>query len=121
MILPFYQLSLRTTDRRSGQGKKEQIEEQLCGGLSLGHFGTSNSHPIIVNVIGAVPKRDSSELRPIMDCSRPLTFSANSHMDLDHYKYTTVDEAACKAKLGFWLAKIDLKHAYRSVGTHPFS
>ena len=42
-------------------------------------------------------------------------------MDLDHYKYTTVDEAACKAKPGFWLAKIDLKHAYRSVGTHPSS
>ena len=54
-----------------------------------------------------------------MDCSRPLALSANSYMDLDHYKYTTVDEAACKAKPGFWLAKVDLKHAYRSVGTHP--
>ena len=56
-----------------------------------------------------------------MDRSRPLAFSANSYMDLDHYKYTTVDEAACKAKPGFWLAKIDLKHAYRGVGTHPSS
>ena len=56
-----------------------------------------------------------------MDCSRPLALSATSYMDLDHYKYTTVDEAACKAKPGFWLAKIDLKHAYRSVGTHPSS
>lgn len=56
-----------------------------------------------------------------MDCSRPLAMSANSYMDLDHYKYTTVDEVACKAKPGFWLAKIDLKHAYQSVGTHPSS
>ena len=54
-----------------------------------------------------------------MDCSRPLALSANSYMDLDHYKYTTVDEAACKAKPGFWLAKIDLKHAYEVLGlTH---
>ena len=51
----------------------------------------------------------------IMDCSQPLELSANSHMDLDHYKYTTVDEAACKAKPGFLLAKIGLKHANRSV------
>ena len=102
-------------------GAKGQIEEQLWKGLSLGHFGSSNTPPIIVNAIGAVPKRDSSELRLIIDCIRPLALSANSYMDLDHYKYTTVDEAACKAKPGFWLAKIDLKHAYRSVGTHPSS
>ena len=67
---------------------KEQIEEQLCKGLSLGHFGSSNTPPTIVNAIGAVPKRDSSELRMIMDCRRPLALSANSYMDLDHYKYT---------------------------------
>lgn len=103
-------------------GAKEQIEGQLSEGLSLGHFATSTTLPtIIVNAIGAVPKRDSSELRMIMDCSRPFAASANSYMDLDHYKYVTVDEAACQAKPGFWLAKIDLKHAYRSVGTHPNS
>ena len=65
--------------------------------------------------------KGTPELRLIMDCSRPLVLSANSSIDLDHYKYTTVDEEACKAKPGFWLAKIDLKHAYRSVGTHPSS
>ena len=117
-VLPAFTKNNRSALR---PGAKEQIEEQLCKGLSLGHFGSSTTPPIIVNAIGAVPKRDSSELRLIMDCSRPLALSANSYMDLDHYKYTTVDEAACKAKPGFWLAKIDLKHAYRSVGTHPSS
>ena len=117
-VLPAFTKNNRSALR---PGAKEQIEDELCKGLSLGHFGSSNTPPIIVNAIGAVPKRDSSELRLIMDCSRPLALSANSYMDLDHYKYTTVDEAACKAKPGFWLAKIDLKHAYRSVGTHPSS
>lgn len=93
-------------------GAKEQIEEQLSEGLSLGHFATSTTLPTIVNAIGAVPKRDFSELRMIMDCSRPSAASANSYMDLDHYKYVTVDEAACQAKPGFWLPKVDLKHAY---------
>ena len=108
-VLPTFTKNNRSALR---PGAKEQIEEQLCNGLSLRHFGTSNTHPIIVNPIGAVPKRDSLELRLIMDCSRPVTMSANSFMDLYHYKYSTVDEAACKAKPGFWLAKIDLKHAY---------
>lgn len=102
-------------------GAKEQIEEQLCKGLLQGHFALPKTPPAIVNAIGAVPKRDSSELRMTMDCSRPFAVSANSYMDLDHYKYVTVDEAACKAKPHFWLAKVDLKHAYRSVGTHPNS
>ena len=114
-------LPVLTKNNRSAlrPGAKEQIEEQLCQGLSKGHFGTSNTPHIIVNAIGAVPKGDS-ELRLIMDCSRPLPLSANSYMDLDHYKNTIVDVAACKAKPSFWLAQIDLKHAYRSVGTHPF-
>ena len=56
-----------------------------------------------------------------MDCSRPLNTSANAYMDLEHYKYVTVDHAADQAQPGCWLAKVDLKHAYRSVGTHPDS
>lgn len=66
----------------------------------------------------AVPKRDSTELRMTMVCNRLFAKSANSYMDLDHYKYVTVDEAACKAKPGFWLAKVDLKHVYMRVDTH---
>ena len=56
-----------------------------------------------------------------MDCSRPLMMNANSYMDLEHYKYVTVDDAANLCQPGCWLAKVDLKHAYRSVGTHPDS
>ena len=47
--------------------------------------------------------------------------NANSYMDLEHYKYVTVDDAANLCQSGCWLAKVDLKHAFRSVGTHPDS
>ena len=40
-------------------------------------------------------------------------------MDLEHYKYVTVDDVVNLCQPGRWLAKVDLKHAYRSVGTHP--
>ena len=104
-------------------GAKDQIEAQLIKGLREDHFAIAvkTNMPIIINALGAVPKKDSNELRMIMDCSRPLTMNANSYMDLEHYKYVTVDDAANLCQPGCWLAKVDLKHAYRSVGTHPES
>ena len=104
-------------------GTKDQIEAQLVKGLQQGHFGvTDKSHmPTIINALGAVPKKDSNEVRMIMDCSRPPTMNANSYIDLEHYKYVTVDDAANLCQPGCWLAKVDLKQAYRSVGTHPDS
>ena len=104
-------------------GAKDQIEAQIEQGLLDGHWALADETqtPLIVNALGAVPKKDSTELRMIMDCSRPLNTSANSYMDLEHYKYVTVDHAADQAQPGCWLAKVDLKHAYRSVGTHPDS
>ena len=97
-------------------GAKDQIEQ----GLLDGHLALADEMhtPLIVNALGAVPKKDSTELRMIMDCSRPLNTSANSYMDLEHYKYVTVDHAADQAQPGCWLEKVDLKHGYRSVGTH---
>ena len=87
------------------------------------HFALADeTHtPLIFSAPGAVPKEDLTELRMIMDHTRPLDTSANSYMDLEHYKYVTVDDAAAQAQPGCWLAKVDLKHAYRSVGTPPDS
>ncbi|PFX19998.1 hypothetical protein AWC38_SpisGene15571 [Stylophora pistillata] len=97
---------------------KDQIEVQLVKGLQQDHFGIADhSHmPTIINALGAVPKKDSDEVRMIMDYSRPSTMNANSYIDLDHYKYVTVDDAANLCQPGCWLAKVDFKHAYRSVG-----
>ena len=104
-------------------GTKDQIEAQLVKGLQQDHFAVADqSHiPTIINALGAVPKKDSNEVRMIMDCSRPPTMNANSYLDLEHYKYVTVDDAANLCQPGCWLEKVDLKNAYRNVGTHPDS
>ena len=47
--------------------------------------------------------------------------NANSYMDLEHYKYVTVDDAANLCQPGCWLKKVDLKNVYRIVGKHPDS
>ena len=77
-------------------GAKNQIEAQLVKGLREDHFAIADTAnmPIIINALEAVPKKDSNELRMIMDCSRPLMMNSNSYMDLKHYKYVSVDDAA---------------------------
>ena len=61
-------------------GTKAQIEAQLVKGLQQDHFAVADqSHmPTIINALGAVPKKNSKEVRMIMDCSRPPTMNANS-------------------------------------------
>ena len=96
------------------------IEGQLVKGLREDHSvieGKANM-PIIINALRPVPKKDSNELRLIMDCSRPLMMNANSNMALEQYKYVAIDDETNLCQPGCWLAKVDLKHAYRSVGTH---
>ena len=67
-------------------GAQEQIEAQLVNGLQLDHFAVADqSHmPLVINALGAVPKKNSDEVRMVMDCSRPPTMNANSYIDLDH-------------------------------------
>ena len=103
-------------------GTQDQIDAQLVKDLQQDHFAVADqSHmpTIIINAIGAVPKKNSDEVRRIMDCSPPPTMNTNSYIDLEHYKYVTVDDAANLYQPGCWLAKVDLKNDYRSVGTHP--
>ena len=120
IVLPAFTKSNKSALR---PGTKDQIEAQLDKGLRQDHFAVADQSqiPIIINALGAVPKKNSDEVRMIMDCSRPPTINANSYIDLEHYKYVTVDDAANLCQPGCWLAKVDLKNAYRSVGTHPDS
>ena len=61
-------------------GAKNQIEAQLVKGLREDHFAIADkaNMPIIIDALEAVPKKDSNELRMIMDCSRPLMMNSNS-------------------------------------------
>ena len=55
-------------------GAKKQIEAQLAKGLREDHFAIADkaNMPFIINALEAVPKKDSSKSRMILDCSRTL-------------------------------------------------
>ena len=95
------------------------VENQIRKEISLGRYYISDSKPRIISAIGAVPKPDSNDIRLIHDCSRPLGQSINSFASVERFSFETIDSAISMAKPGFWLAKVDLKSAYRHVAIHP--
>ena len=65
--------------------------------------------------MAAIPKPDGG-VRLIHDCSRPTGMAVNDYCSADwHQKFSRVDDAALLMTPGCYLAKVDLRSAYRSV------
>jgi hypothetical protein len=71
--------------------------------------------------MGVIPKQGGG-VRIIHDCSRPLGSAVNDYApDLEKQRFQTTDDAAKLVSHGCFLAKCDLRHAYRSVALSPES
>ncbi len=95
------------------------VEEQIYEELLEGNYVVSHRKPTIVSSLGAIPK-DNGKIRLIHDGSRPHGASMNSYSSCEHFKYQTID-AATQLMSGDgedYVAKVDLKSAYRSVNIH---
>lgn len=75
--------------------------------------------PLIVSALGAIPKAESSELRLIHDRSQPHGQAVNDYIATHSFKFQTMDDAIKLLQQGCFMAKIDLRHAYRSVSIRP--
>ena len=88
-----------------------QVERQLLTEIEQGNYVITTKKPTIVSALGAILKRDSNDIRLIHDL--------NFYADCEHYSYETVDKITANIKQGAFMAKIDLKSAYRHVPLHP--
>ena len=87
-----------------------------------GNYVISSSKPTVVSALGAIPNPNSSEIRLIHDCSRTHGHAVNDYIcisSISSFKFQTLIDATQLLKPNFCMAKIDLKHAYRSVPIHP--
>ena len=100
-------------------GAKDKVEATLLDELASGNYLISDTKPRIVSALGAVPKPDSEELRLIHDCSMPSGLGVNSYIEIEKQKFQTIDDAVALLQKGYYMAKVDLRHAYRSVPVHP--
>eukprot|EP00111_Clytia_hemisphaerica_P008204 TCONS_00023895-protein len=101
------------------QGSKAKVEATILGELAAGNYIIATEKPVIVSALGAVQKPDSEDLRLIHDCSMPHGMGVNSYIDIEKQPFQILDDACRLIGKDFFIAKIDLRHAYRSVPVHP--
>jgi len=99
--------------------KHASVEAIIRQEIAAGNFLVTSQKPTIISALGAVPKADSSELRLIHDCSMPHGRGVNSYIQIEKQHFQTLDDAVACISKGSYLAKIDLRHAYRSIPVHP--
>ena len=98
---------------------KAVVEQTIAGEVAEGNYVVTSTKPAIISALGAIPKPDSSEVRLIHDCSRPHGQALNDYISTCSFKFQTLDDAVQLLKPNYFMAKIDLCHAYRSVPIHP--
>lgn len=72
---------------------------------------------MIVSALGAIQKSDN-KIRLIHDASRPEGESLNDFCQKEPFQYSSVQDGVDMISPGYYLAKLDLKAAFRSVRTH---
>ena len=99
---------------------REKVEKQILQEISLGRYKIVDEKPTIISPIAAILK-ESNEIRIIHDCSQPDGSSLNSYATPDKHSFVSVDSAVQMTGKNFYMAKVDLKSAYRQVPISKFS
>ena len=103
------------TSAKPGSTLYHQATEQVLREIQMGYYEVVPSPPEIISPLGVIPKPDG-EVRLIHDCSQPPGKSVNDYCTTDwKQKFSRVDDAAALVTEGCYMAKCDLKSAYRSV------
>ncbi len=97
---------------------RDGVEIAIRKEMDLGNYQIVHSQPDIVSSLGAIPKDDGT-VRLIHDGSRPADGSMNSYVTDTSVSYDDIRTACKIIQPNNYLAKVDLKHAYRSVCIHP--
>ncbi|CAC5365146.1 unnamed protein product [Mytilus coruscus] len=93
----------------------DKAHAQILIEIENGNYLFAQSTPKIISPLGIIPKPDGG-VRIIHDCSRPEGTSVNDLVgEFPKQKFQTIDDAAKLVASNYFLAKVDLKSAYRSV------
>ena len=101
-----------------------KLQKELEAHRLAGRFQSPPLSPFWISPLGLVPKKVQGEFRLIHHLSFPTGFSVNDGISSDHtsVKYATIDEAIQLIKSagpGCFLAKTDVKNAFRIIPIHP--
>ena len=97
---------------------RDQVESTLLEEIHEGNYILTDKKPTIVSALGAILKPDSDEVCLIHDCSQPQGKGLNAYVDIDKFSFQSLDDAIKLLGPNYFMAKIDLHHAYRSIPIH---
>lgn len=110
--------SVKCTNYKSTEIYQQEVEQQIQHELVNGNYIVCNSPPRIISALGAIPK-GNGKIRLIHDASRPVGNCLNQFSDDNSCVYMDLRDACRLITQNCFLAKVDLKNAYRSVNIHP--
>ena len=104
----------------------KKLDKEVQEGRIAGPFAQKPFPNLVISPIGLVPKKAQGEFRLIHHLSHPKDFSVNSGIarTATAVTYHTVDNAIqilCEMPPGAYLAKTDIKNAFRIVPVNPES
>ena len=114
----FSQVECENYFSATNKSDRIKVEKVIRNEMLEGRYITVSEKPTIVSALGAIPKQNGG-VRLIHDGSRPSGLALNDFASLDnHLRFQTLDDAVDMLKPGVFMAKVDLKSAYRSVRVH---
>jgi hypothetical protein len=98
---------------------KAAVEAQICEELVEGRYEIVREKPTIISALGAI-RKSNGKIRLIHDASRPVGMALNDYAQMEYaLKFQSLKDAEALLMPNAYMAKIDLKSAYRSVAIHP--
>ena len=95
--------------------------QQILAEIEHGNYEVCDSKPPLISPFSVIEKPDGG-VRLIHDGSQPEGASMNDYATLDmHHRFQSVDDATRLLWPGYYMAKVDLKSAYRSVAISEHS
>ena len=113
----FTDVDMRNYKSATNPTVRATVEQTIPDEIRQGNYVISTTKPTVVSALGAIPKPNSTRL--IHDCSRPHGHAVNDYITTRLLKFQTLDDAIRALRAHYYMAKIDLRHAYRSVPIHP--
>lgn len=111
-ISPFHVENYPTTEECANALEKTLDAECQAGILKRVH-----ETPSYVTALHAKVEKD--KIRTLCDYSKPEAGSVNSHADARHFTMMSHESAYALMRPYHFMAKVDIKAAFRTVGVHP--
>lgn len=102
----------------TSEHSRAHVEKQIFTELENGRYRIVNNKSNIVSALGAIPKKNSPDVRLIHDASRPAGYALNDHAKTNHFKYQSIQDAVDLVTPECFFAKLDLSNAFRCVKIH---